>query len=85
MSVLTAALKGLRVCTCVLEGWNRQWTSSWDNTTDTFPRVSSRIFQLGGGGGGGPASLASQILYLITTLGKSLTRPFPDVDILLLQ
>ena len=34
---------------------------------------------------GGPASLTSQILYLITTLGKGLTRPFPDVDILLLQ
>ena len=31
-------------------------------------RVSSRIFQLVGGGGGGPASLTSQILYLITTL-----------------
>ena len=39
-------------------------------------RVSSRIFQLGG-----PASLASQIFYLITTLGKSLTRPFPGVAI----
>ena len=39
-------------------------------------RVSSRIFQLGG-----PASLASQILYLITTVGKSLTRPFPGVAI----
>ena len=45
----------------------------------TDSRVSSRIFQLGGGGGGGPASLASQILYLITTLGKSLTIPFPGV------
>ena len=32
----------------------------------------------GGGGVGGPASLASQILYL---LGKSLTRSFPDVAI----
>ena len=39
----------------------------------------------GGGGGGGPASLTSQILYLITTLGKSLTRSFPDEDILSLQ
>ena len=39
-------------------------------------RVSYRIFQLGG-----PASLASQILYLITTLGLSLTRPFPGVAI----
>ena len=39
----------------------------------------------GGGGGGDPASLINQILYLITTLGKSLTRPFPDVDILSLQ
>ena len=29
------------------------------------------------GGGKGPASLTSQILYLITTLGKNLTRPFP--------
>ena len=36
--------------------------------------VSSGIFQLGG-----QASLASQILYLITTLGKSLTRPFPGI------
>ena len=44
-------------------------------------RVSSRIFQFGGGGGGGPASLASQILYLVTTLGKSLTRPLPGVAI----
>ena len=31
--------------------------------------------------GGGPVSLASQILYLITMLGKSLTRPFPGVAI----
>ena len=44
-------------------------------------RVSSRIFQVGGGGG--TATLTSPILYLITMLGKSLTRPFPDVDILL--
>ena len=29
--------------------------------------------------GEGPATLASQILYLITTLGKSLTIPFPGV------
>ena len=33
------------------------------------------------GGGGVPVSLVSQILYLITTLGKSSTRPFPDVSI----
>ena len=39
-------------------------------------RVSSWIFQLGG-----PASLATQILYPITTLGKGLTRPFPGVAI----
>ena len=30
---------------------------------------------------GGPASLASQILYLITKLGMSLTRPFPGLAI----
>ena len=46
----------------------------------TPARVSSRVFQLGGGGGV-PAILASQILYLITTLGKSLTRPFPGIAI----
>ena len=39
-------------------------------------RVSSRIFQLGV-----QASLSSHILCLITTLGKSLTRPFPGVAI----
>ena len=39
-------------------------------------RVSSMVFQLGG-----PASLTSQILYLITMLGKSLTRSFPGVAI----
>ncbi len=46
-------------------------------------RVSSRIFQLSGGGGGGGVlvSLAILILYLITTLGKSLSRPFPGVAI----
>ena len=38
--------------------------------------VSSMFFQLGG-----PASLTSQILYLITMLGKSLTRSFPGVAI----
>ena len=38
-------------------------------------------FQLGGGGGGGPSSLSIQILYLITTLGKSLTRPIPGIAI----
>ena len=32
-------------------------------------------------GGGVPASFARQILYLITKLGKSLTRPFPGVAI----
>ena len=40
-------------------------------------RVSSRIFQLRGG----PASHASQILYLITTLGKRLTTPFPCIAV----
>ena len=49
--------------------------------TETTTGFHPGFFNWGEGGGGAVQLVTYQILYLITTLGKSLTRPFPGVAI----
>ena len=59
------------------------WKSSGNKIllNNDGPIVCKSGFHPGFFNWGGSSSLASQILYLTTTLGKSLTRPFPAVAI----